>query len=429
MIELFLALAAVLAFFMLLGVPIGYAMFITGFAGLFLTLGLEPTIGLLTSVAYSQTASYVFSTIPMFILLAEFLNKSDLLDDTFEFMYRWTSWLPGGLAISTTLANGGFAALSGSSTAASAALSKIAVPEMRKYEYEDKLSMGTVAASGTFAMMFPPSIALIVYGILTETSISALFIAGMIPGILTMLAYVLLIIIWVKWSPNLAGKPAPAFSWKERFESLRPVWPALLLIAIVLGSIYLGVVTPTESGAMGAFGALLIGKFIYGLNLPDMQSALSNTVQTTAMIFIIILGALVLGRYLAITGLTTALIQFVSGLPLGPHGILIVLLIVYLILGMVMNQTAILVLTLPITFPLATQGLGFHPIWFGIVVIKTAEIGMVTPPFGLNVFVATSQVDVDVWEAFKGSSRFIIADLVVLALLIMYPQIATWLIP
>jgi tripartite ATP-independent transporter DctM subunit len=379
------------------------------------------------SVVHTQTASYVFSTIPMFILLAEFLDKSDLLDDVFTAMYRWTSWIPGGLAITTTFANGGFAALSGSSTAAAAALSKIAVPEMREYDYDDRLSMGTVAASGTFAMMFPPSIGLIVYGILTENSIGTLFIAGMTPGILTMIAYVLLIIGWVTYSPGIVGATPRDFTWGERFRSLTPIWPAALLIFVVLGSIYLGVVTPTESGALGAFGAFLIGRFVYDLSSGDMKVALSGTAQTTTMIFVIILGALLFGRYLAITGATQALIQTVSELPVGRYGILLVLLGIYLVLGMVMNQTAILVLTLPVTYPLAVDGLGFHPIWFGIVIIKTAEIGMITPPFGLNVYVASSPIDVDIKQAFAGASRFIIADVAILILLILFPAIATWL--
>jgi tripartite ATP-independent transporter DctM subunit len=427
MLDLLLLLAITLGVALVIGVPIGYAMFIAGFVGLIDSLGFEATTAMLVSVVHTQTASYVFSTIPMFILLAEFLDKSDLLDDVFTAMYRWTSWIPGGLAITTTFANGGFAALSGSSTAAAAALSKIAVPEMREYDYDDRLSMGTVAASGTFAMMFPPSIGLIVYGILTENSIGTLFIAGMTPGILTMIAYVLLIIGWVTYSPGIVGATPRDFTWGERFRSLTPIWPAALLIFVVLGSIYLGVVTPTESGALGAFGAFLIGRFVYDLSSGDMKVALSGTAQTTTMIFVIILGALLFGRYLAITGATQALIQTVSELPVGRYGILLVLLGIYLVLGMVMNQTAILVLTLPVTYPLAVDGLGFHPIWFGIVIIKTAEIGMITPPFGLNVYVASSPIDVDIKQAFAGASRFIIADVAILILLILFPAIATWL--
>lgn len=425
--ELLFILLVSLLILLLLGVPIAYAMFIVGFAGLLLTSGFGPARALIVSVAYSQTASYLFTTIPMFILMAEILNKSDLLDDVYEAMYRWTSRIPGGLAITTTLSNGGFAALSGSSTAAAAAVSKIAVPEMRRYDYDDRLSLGTVSASGTFAMMFPPSIGLIVYGVLTENSIATLFIGGIIPGIATLLAYVLLIIIWTNYNPSLMGNKPGTFSWRERFASLRPIWPAIILIALVLGSLYLGIVTPTESGALGAAGALVLGMVVYNLSIRDLIDSLVDTATITTQIYMIILGALIFGRYLAVSGTTTEIITTVGDLPVGRYSILVILLIIYLLLGMVMNQTPILVLTLPITYPLAVTGLGFHPIWFGIVVIKVAEIGMITPPLGLNVYVACSTVDVDIGEAFSGASRFILADLTILLGLILFPALATWL--
>lgn len=416
-----------LLFLLVLGVPVAWALFISGFVGLFYLVGQGPTTAMLEIVTYSGTQNYVFTTIPMFVLMAVVLGESGITGDVFEALNSWTNRIPAGLAISTTIANGGFAALSGSSTAAAASIAKIAVPEMQRFDYSDKLSMGTVAASGTFAMMFPPSIALIIYGILVEESIGILFMAGVVPGVLTLLAYILLILAWFRSDPSIAPINYDEFTWKERFSDLRPLWPAIALILLVLGSIYGGIVTPTESGGLGAAGAVFISLYVFDLSLNDLIKALKETSRITIMIYMIILGAMLFTRYLSLTGITRQLIDVVGALPISRWFILFIVLFIYLVLGMFMNQSSVLVLTLPITYPLVVTGLGFDPIWFGILVVKAAEIGMITPPLGLNVYVATSVVDVGVDTAFRGAVRFMIADIVIMILLLAFPLIALWL--
>jgi tripartite ATP-independent transporter DctM subunit len=429
MSELILLTVTVLLFALIfLGLPIGYALFLVAFAGLTFSVGLDVSSSLLWNTIYSQSQAYSFSTIPMFILMALILNQSGMLSDVFESMNKWTSGvIPGGLAIGTTLSNGVFAALSGSSAAASAAIAKIAKPEMEKFGYADTLSMGTIAASGTFAMMFPPSLGLIIYGVITNTSISRLFIAGILPGILTVTAYVVLIVAWVKYDPSIAGSGGATerFSWTERIKSTYIIWPAGLLIVLVLGSIYSGVVTPTEAGALGAAGALVIGILLYGLSRTEFNNALTETASITAYVFVIVIGAKYFGRYIAIEGVIDDILTFLLNLPVGELGILLIVLALYLVLGMFLNQVPILVLTLPITFPIFVEELGFSALWFGIVIIKTVEIGMITPPIGINVYIASNAVDVDASTTFRGAAPFILADVLVLALLIAFPQIVS----
>ncbi len=410
-----------------LGVPVAYSLIISSTTGLFAIIGVSRSMGILLNEPYATAGSYLYATIPMFVLMALFLQKCGLITHVFQAMYKWTSRLPGGLAITTTFANGGMAALTGSSTASAATMASIAIPEMRKYDYDDRLSFGTVAAAGTFAIMFPPSLGLILYGILTETSIADLFIAGIIPGILTLLSYVLLILYWSKRDPTVTGlgtdEQLPIFTWGEKFQSLLPIYPALLLILLVLGGLYGGVVTPSEAGALGASGAFLIAVIFYRIGFDHLREAIVETIEITVMIFMIIIGAMIFARFLALSGVTSAMITFVGDIPVNRWIIFLLIILFYIALGTIMSQTAILVLTIPVTFPLVVDGLGFHAIWFGIVLVKTAEIGMVTPPLGLNIYVAASAIEVELEQAFRGAARFVIADIIVLLLLLLFPGI------
>lgn len=410
-----------------IGVPIAYSLFISGILGLYFFAGPEMTISMLTTTARSETAVYLFTTIPMFLLMAEFLSKSGILASLFKAVDRISAHLPGGLAIATTIANGGMAALSGSSTASAATMAKVAIPEMRKYDYDDRLSMGTVAGAGTFAILIPPSIGLIIYGIMTETSITRLFMAGIIPGILTLGSYILLIMLWVKYNPEMAGGVKSPYTWGERFEALLPTWPAFLLVAIVLGGLYSGVVTPTEAGALGAFGALVIGIIVYDLDFTGINESLTDCIEVTSMIFMILIGAGFFGFYLSATRIPRLLISYVAELPFGRWPIFLIIIFMYLLLGMIMNQSAILILTLPVTFPLIVNGLDFNAIWFGIIIAKTAEIGMITPPLGLNVYVASAATDIEPSVGFRGALPFILTDLVVLAILMIFPLLILYL--
>lgn len=418
-----LILGILFIFFALLaiGIPVSFTLFITGFAALTLTNGLTISIALLQSAFYSTITSYLITTVPLFVLMAFILNESGLVRDLFQFFNDWFSHFRGGLAFAATIANGGMAALSGSSSATAGAMSAIAVPQMREHGYDDRLSAGTVSAAGTFAILLPPSLALIIYGIMTQTSIATLFLAGIIPGMLTLGAYLAIIWAWGRYNPDVIGGQPSKVSMEQRISSLRRIWPASLLIIIVLGSLYAGIVTPTESGAMGAFGALVISVFIYDMDYREIYDAHVKTIELTTMVFLIVIAADVFSRWLTLQQVTQNVITAVINSGLSQLAVLILLLAIYVILGAFMEQLAILILTLPLTYPLVVETMGYSPIWFGIIIIKTIEIGLVTPPFGLNVYIATSTVDVDIEKAFAGAIRFLVADVLIIALLIAFP--------
>lgn len=409
---------------LILGVPISYTMLIAGASGLILIMGFGSSQGILVS-APRDPISFTYTTIPLFILMAEFLNKSGIITDLYDATQDWLGHLPGGLAIATTIANGGMAALSGSSTASVAAMSKISYGEMKDRGYKDNLTMGTIAGSGTFAIMIPPSLGLIIYGIITENNIGRLFLGGIVPGVLTLLGYVGIIVLWTLYDPEIAPKSEKS-SMEKRLQSTRRVWPGVLVIAIVLGGIYSGIITATEAGAVGASSALIVAVGVYGMGPSQTYQALRDTLETTGMIFLIIFGALVFGFYLTVSQLPQDLINTIKELPITPLQVLLIILFIYILMGALMDQLAILLLTLPITYPVVVDGLGFGPIWFGILIAKTIEIGLVTPPIGLNVYIATGTVDVDLLDGFAGAARFLVVDIGIIALLIIFPEMVTW---
>ncbi|WP_119420693.1 TRAP transporter large permease [Desertibaculum subflavum] len=415
---LFLALLAI-------GMPIAFTLAATGALGVLVTFGWQPLLGVLATTPYRTASSFLLSTIPLFILMAEFLARGTIVRDMFRVAYTFMGHWRGGLALAAVGANVGFAALAGSSTAAAASMSRICVPEMRKYGYDDRLSLGTVAIAGTLAIMIPPSIGLIIYGILTETSIGRLFLGGVFPGLISAAGYAFAIWLWAKREPEVA--PAiPRFPWSERIASLKSVWPAVLLIVFVTAAIYSGVVTPTEAAAVGALAALIISVAFGGLRWGGFMEAVRASVRTTAMIFAIIIGAMVFGYFLAGTKVPQHMIEWVGSLPVPSWVIIAVIVGIYLLLGCFMDQLAIIVLTLPLTFPLVTS-LGYDAVWWGIIVTKTAEIGLVTPPLGLNVFVAAGSVNAPLETAFAGIGRLLTADAVVLLALLLLPEISTFL--
>lgn len=411
-----------------IGVPIAFSMAISGTVGLIYLIGIERTSGILRNVPHSETTLFVLTTIPLFVLMAELINESGLTEDVFVAGERWLAHIPGGLAIATTLANGGFAVLSGSSSAAAASMSSIAVPEMKKLDYKDTIAMGTVSAAGTFAVMLPPSIALIFYGVWTETSIGALFLAGIIPGALTLIGYIVVIRVWAHRDPELIGGVREnAYPLRERVSTLGPIWPAGIIVLAVIGGIYSGVVTVSEAGAAGAVGAFMVGVGIYGLRLGGLNEAFTRAARISVMIFFIIIGAVIFTRYMAFSGITREIINLITSIPAGPWIIILLILVVYVMLGTFMDQIAVLILTLPVTFPLFVIELGYSPVWFGIILIKTVEIGLVTPPLGMNVYIASGVVDVDVRDAFRGAAAFLTADFVVLALMLAFPGMVMYL--
>lgn len=421
-VTLVLVLLAVL---LLLGMPIGFAMGLTGVVGIYAVGGPDTLLGIVAVTPYRQSASWILIAIPLFVLMAEMLASSRITGDLFAAMHRWVGHLPGGLAIAGVLAAAGLGAVSGSSTAATAALSKSVAPELLRAGYSPTLAIGTVASAGTLAIMIPPSVIMVIYGILTETSVGMLFVAGIVPGLLTVVAYATTIVLWARYVPH-AAPATQRHGWRERFVALRGVWPMLVLFALVIGGLYSGIVTVTESAALGAAGAIVLAFwFLRGEGFPALRAALSRTAATTAMIFTIIVGAHVFSYFMTLTGTPQALLAYVDALQVAPWVIFAVMILIYLVLGCFMDQLAILVLTLPIVFPMI-QRFGYDPIWFGIVLTKTVEIGLITPPLGMNCFVASSISRLPLSQVFRGVTPFIGAELVTIVLLIAVPGIVLW---
>lgn len=412
--------------FLTFGMPIAFALGVAGSIGLLMNSGWDSFLGIMQTAPYDSVKSFIMSAIPMFILMASLMTVSGIMKDLFEAAYKWLGKLPGGLGIATVFAGAMMAAVSGSSQAAAAAMSKAATPEMKKYNYSTPFTMGVISIAGTLAVMIPPSIILILYGILTETGVGSLLIAGVIPGAITALGYIVVIFIWVKLKPDVAPKIEINPTLKEKIRILKNVWPVLTIILFVMGGIYSGLITATEAGAVGAFATFLIILFMGRLNKQKLGIALSDTIKSTTMIMTIIIGAHIFSYFLTLTQSTQRIVGFIESLDVSRYLILIIIVLIYLILGFFMDQIAILILTLPLTFPIIIS-LGFNPVWFGIIITKTVEIGLVTPPLGMNVYVATGAAGVKPTEGFKGVIWFVIADLIILAILIALPAIVLWL--
>ncbi len=403
--------------------PIGFVMALVGFAGFAYLTDFEAALGLLRTVPYRTFADYSMSVIPLFILMGEFCFFAGLSKDLYDTVHSWLGHLRGGLSMATVGACAGFAAVSGSSLATAATMGKVALPEMKRYKYDDRLATGSIAAGGTIGILIPPSVVLIIYGVITEQSIGKLFAAGFIPGILEAVFYMATIYILCRHNP-LLGPPGPKTSLKQKIVSLKNTWVVLLLFALVIGGLYFGVFSPTEAAGVGAFGAFAFGLARRRLGWQAIKSSLIEAGKTTAMIFIILTGAMILGYFLAVSRLPFELASFIGGLAINRYLILGFILVIYVLLGCVMDSLAMILLTVPIFFPLITQ-LGFNPIWFGILIVRVCEIGLITPPVGLNVYIIKGVAeDVPMHTIFKGIIPFLIADICHVALLVAVPQIS-----
>jgi C4-dicarboxylate transporter, DctM subunit len=412
--------------FMFLGMPVAFSLGVAGMVGLFLSGGLDPVSSVFSTVPFRTAAHYALSTLPMFILMANFISASKIVDDIFNAAQRWLERLAGGLAIATVFAAAGMAAMSGSSTASAASLSAIAVPQMRKHGYSQRVATGVVTVAGTLAIMIPPSISFVIYGIVTETSIGKLLIAGIIPGILTAGMYCIGILLWNKLQPGAMPPPTRMYTWKDRWNSIRPLWAFLILSVSVIGSMYIGLATPTEAAAFGAFGALIIPLALRRMTKAGFLQAVTGTVKVTTMIFTIIIGAMIFGYFLTLTQTTQNIIRFFGSLNVAPWVIFFLIVLLYLVLGCIMDQIAILLITLPLTFPLVTS-LGYNPIWYGVIITKLTEIGLVTPPVGMNAYVVSATTKVPLEEVFKGTGVMLLVDFVSLAILMAFPVLSTYL--
>lgn len=407
-------------------VPIAAAFALVGFLGFWYLGGFFPSLSVLGSVPYGWASHYVLITIPLFILMGQFAYHAGISRALYDTAYRWLGRLPGGLAVATMGACALFAACTGSSVASAATMGTISIPEMKRFNYDKRLAAGTVATGGTLGILIPPSTGFIVYGILTETSIGKLFIAGIFPGLLLALLFSLLIIIRARLNPGLAP-PGESFSWRERLIYLKGVGGMLILFILVMGGLYLGIFTPTEAGAIGAFGAMLLAITQRRLNRENLVTSLKEALRTSCMIFAIIIGAMIFNTFLAVSRLPVELGEWLAGLPFPRHLILSFILLMYIPLGCFMDALAMLVLTLPIIFP-AVEALGFDPIWFGVLLTILVEIGLITPPVGMNCYVLSGVVkDIPLEDIFRGIIPFIGAFVFGLAILVTFPQISLFL--
>ncbi|MDM0024514.1 TRAP transporter large permease [Variovorax saccharolyticus] len=411
---------------MLLRVPVGMAMGLVGVTGYAWIVGPGPALKLVGQTSMRTVTDYTFGVIPMFMLMGALVSVSGVSRELFKAANSMIGHLRGGLGVATVLACGGFAAICGSSVATAATFSAVAYPEMRRFNYPQSFSTGVIAAGGTLGAILPPSTVLAVYAILTQQDIGKLFMAGIVPGILAMTMYVLTIVVIVRlrpdWLPGGELKP-----WPERVADLKNVWAPLVLFVFVIGGLYGGFFTPTEAGGVGASGAFILGVLRRKLDGPKIREALLSATRTAAAVFTVLIGALLFGYFLTITQSPQKLTEFLTGLGIGRYGVLALIMLMYLVLGCLMDAMAMIILTVPIIFPVIVH-LGFDPIWFGVIIVMTVELGLIHPPVGMNVFVIKSVVkDVSFTTIFKGVLPFILTDILRLIILIAFPIIALWL--
>jgi tripartite ATP-independent transporter DctM subunit len=409
----------------LVGVRVVYATAAVGLLGVVAMIGWDAGATNVGMIPHAKGSIYALSVIPMFILIGFLAFHAGMTQALFDAARKWLGWVPGGLAVATVFAPAGFAAVSGASTATAAVISRVAIPEMLKYGYDPRLAAGVVAAGGTLASLIPPSAILVIYAIIVEESVGRLLVAGFIPGIVSALVYAAIIILRAKLNPEL-GRPLRGFTWNQRIRSVPGTLPIVFVIAVIFSSMYAGWATPTEAGAVGSFVVFVIA-LINGMRWKTLREALLETAKLTVMIFSLIWGVLIFVRFLGFAGLPEMFANFVIGLPFPPIVIMIFILLFYVILGMFMDAIGMLLLTLPVVYP-AVIGLGYDPIWFGIIVVKMCEVCLITPPIGLNCYVVAGvRPDIPLSAVFRGIGPFFICDILTLGLFLAFPEIITWL--
>ena len=425
MIEATLGFLAVFAM-ALLRIPLALSMAIAGVVGLGLMRGWQPAFASTSQVIFETGFAYVLSVIPLFVLMGNLVARAGMARELYTAANSFVGHRKGGLAMASVIASGGFGCICGSSIATAATMTRVAYPEMKRHGYKDTLATGSIAAGGTLGILIPPSTIMVIYGIITETDIGKLFVAGILPGIVA-ITCLCMAVVFVTWRDPSAGPPAERFTWAQRFAAIRGIWGVAILFALVIGGIYGGVFTATEGAGVGAAGAFMFALLRGTLRPRVLLEILVESTRTTAMLFMILIGAMIFTNFINFTSMPGDLRDFV--LQFSPHPIMVVVMMmgIYLMLGMVMEELAIVLLTIPVFFPVIT-GLGFDPIWFGILIVTIVEIGMISPPVGLNLFVISSLLPkVNLGTIYRGVWPFVMADIVRLGILIAFPVIALWL--
>ena len=411
---------------MAIRVPIGIAMGVAGVCGFAALSGWNAAFNLLGNVPLSVVTDYNLSVIPMFILMGAFASRGGMSRELFTAGRAWLGHLRGGLAMASVAACGGFAAINGSSVATAATMAQVALPEMRRAGYHPGLSAGLIAAGGTLGIMIPPSVIFVLYGIMTETDIKKLFAAGVVPGLLAVLLYFAVVQLISRLRPDAMPR-GELHGWPERWGTLRGLWAVLLLFVFVLGGIYGGLFTVEEGAGIGATGTLLIGVLRGRLRAPEIKAALIDTLRVSSAIMMIVIGAFLFGYFLTITQFTQKAVSFLVDLPIGPYGVLALVMVGYFILGAIMDELAMILLTVPVVFPAMMQ-LGFDPVWFGVIVVMAVTFGMICPPVGINVFVINSIArDITLGRIYRGTMPFIAVDVLRLLVLCAFPALSLWL--
>ena len=410
----------------LLRMPVAFAMALVGTIGFAYLTSPHAALSLLGRDIFDEFSSYPLSVIPMFILMGTFAFASGISQRLYKTAYTWIGHRRGGLTVATVFACAGFGAICGSSTATAATMGKIALPEMKKYNYDDTLATGTVAAAGTLGILIPPSTVLIVYGILTEQSIGKLFVAGVLPGILLSILFAITVAILCFRNPAI-GPPGKPSTWKEKLIAFSGIFEALLLFLLAIGGLFLGWFSPTQAGAIGAGGALLIGLVRRQLSWQTFFDAGKAALRTSCMVIFIITGAVIFGHFMAVSRIPFILAEWLGGLPIPPIAVMGVIVFIYFIGGFFMDAMGLIVVTVPIFFPIVEK-LGFDPIWFGVIIVLVGEMGVITPPVGVNVFVIKGIApDIPLERIFRGIVPFLVALIIFTILIIIFPEIATFL--
>jgi tripartite ATP-independent transporter DctM subunit len=419
--------ACMLFVFLLMGVPIAFSLMLAGFLGTAYLTSINAALPMVARTVYESVSHYPYTIIPLFIVMGSYAEITGISGDLYATFDKWLRRFPGGLGMATIAAIAGFSAISGSSVASSAAFGKIAYPEMRRFNYSPRLAAGTVAAGATIDFLIPPSLGFVIFGMLTEQSIGKLLISGVIPGLVLAGAFMIILYVWVKFNPNSALSSPEGVSWKEKISALKGIWETMVIFLLVIGGIYTGLFTPTEAAGVGATVIFLMAIWKKKLTLRILLDSLLEAVRVSVMVLFLVAGANVFSYFLALSTIPMKVSTWIVGLAVSKYVILAIITLIYLILGCLLDAISMMILTLPVIFPVVLQ-LGFDPIWFGVVCVLMMGAGLITPPVGLCVFtVASIAKDAPLEEVFKGALPFVIAILFVVFLITLYPQIALFL--